>query len=43
MSTKIHAAIDAVRGGVGRAVIASGFTEKPLSDAIDGRGTVISL
>jgi acetylglutamate/LysW-gamma-L-alpha-aminoadipate kinase len=44
MSTKIHAAVEAVRGGAGRAVITSGFTEKPLTNAIDGKqGTVVSL
>lgn len=44
MSTKIHAAVEAVRGGARRAVITSGFTEKPLTDAIEGkRGTVVSL
>ncbi|MDH5810914.1 MAG: [LysW]-aminoadipate/[LysW]-glutamate kinase [Candidatus Methanomethylicaceae archaeon] len=44
MSTKIHAAVDAVRGGVGRAIITSGFVERPILDALEGRrGTVISL
>jgi len=44
MSTKIHAAVEAVRGGAGRAVITSGFTEKPLTHAIEGKqGTVVSL
>lgn len=44
MSTKIHAAVEAVRGGVRRAIITSGFTEKPLTDAIEGKqGTVVSL
>jgi len=42
MSTKIHAAIDAVKGGVGRAIITSGFVERPILDALEGkRGTVI--
>lgn len=44
MSTKIHAAVEAVRGGAGKAVITSGFTERPLTDAIEGkRGTVVTL
>lgn len=44
MSTKIHAAVDAIKGGVGKAVITSGFAEKPLTDAMAGkRGTVIEL
>ncbi len=44
MSTKIHAAVEAIKGGVGKAVITSGFAERPLSDAIEGkRGTVIVL
>ncbi|MGC8936576.1 MAG: [LysW]-aminoadipate/[LysW]-glutamate kinase [Candidatus Methanomethylicaceae archaeon] len=43
MSTKIHAALDAVKGGVGRAIITSGFVERPIIDALQGkRGTVIS-
>jgi acetylglutamate/LysW-gamma-L-alpha-aminoadipate kinase len=44
MSTKIHAAVEAVRCGVGKAVITSGFTEKPLTNAVEGKqGTVVSL
>ncbi len=44
MSTKIHAAVEAIKGGVGKAVITSGFIERPLTDAIEGkRGTVITL
>lgn len=43
MSTKIHAALDAVKGGVGKAIITSGFAERPIMDALEGkRGTVIS-
>lgn len=44
MSTKIHAAVEGIRGGVKRAIITSGFIESPLSSALEGRcGTVISL
>lgn len=44
MSTKIHAAVDAVKGGVKKAIITSGFADKPISSALEGaRGTVISL
>jgi len=44
MSTKIHAAVDAIKGGVGKAIITSGFTENPLRNALEGRcGTVVSL
>ncbi len=44
MSTKIHAAVEAVRCGAGRAVITSGCAEKPLTNAIEGKqGTVVSL
>jgi acetylglutamate/LysW-gamma-L-alpha-aminoadipate kinase len=44
MSTKIHAAVEGIRGGVGKAIITSGFTERPLTNALEGRcGTVISL
>jgi acetylglutamate/LysW-gamma-L-alpha-aminoadipate kinase len=44
MSTKIHAAVDAVKGGVGKAIITSGFTDNPLRNALEGKGgTVISL
>jgi acetylglutamate/LysW-gamma-L-alpha-aminoadipate kinase len=44
MSTKIHAAVDAIKGGVGRAIITSGFVDRPILDALEGRrGTVISL
>lgn len=44
MSTKIHAAVEGIRGGVGKAIITSGFTERPLTGALEGRyGTVISL
>jgi acetylglutamate/LysW-gamma-L-alpha-aminoadipate kinase len=44
MSTKIHAAVEAIRGGVGKAIITSGLTERPLTDALEGEcGTVISL
>ncbi|MGQ9759606.1 MAG: [LysW]-aminoadipate/[LysW]-glutamate kinase [Candidatus Methanomethylicaceae archaeon] len=44
MSTKIHAALDAVKGGVGRAVITSGFADRPIMAAIEGRrGTVVSV
>lgn len=44
MSTKIHAAVEAVKGGVKKAVITSGFVERPISSALEGStGTVISL
>ncbi|MDI9643903.1 MAG: [LysW]-aminoadipate/[LysW]-glutamate kinase [Candidatus Verstraetearchaeota archaeon] len=44
MSTKIHAAVEAVKGGVNKALITSGFVEKPISSALEGiRGTVVSL
>jgi len=44
MSTKIHAAVEGIRGGVGKAIITSGFTERPLSNSLEGKcGTVISL
>jgi acetylglutamate kinase len=44
MSTKIHAAIEAIKGGVGKAIITSGFTESPLRNPLEGKcGTVISL
>lgn len=44
MSTKIHAALDAVKGGVNRAIITSGFVDRPILDALEGKhGTVISI
>ena len=44
MSTKIHAAVEGIKGGAKRAVITSGFSEKPITDAINGeRGTVITI
>jgi acetylglutamate/LysW-gamma-L-alpha-aminoadipate kinase len=44
MSTKIHAAVEAIKGGVGRAIITSGFADKPLTSALEGnKGTVIAL
>jgi acetylglutamate/LysW-gamma-L-alpha-aminoadipate kinase len=44
MSTKIHAAIDAIKGGVGKAIITSGFADNPLRSSLEGKcGTVISL
>jgi acetylglutamate/LysW-gamma-L-alpha-aminoadipate kinase len=44
MSTKIHAAVEGVRGGVKKAIITSGFTGSPLSSALEGScGTVVSL
>ena len=44
MSTKIHAAVEAIKDGVGKAIITSGFTEAPLRRALEGKcGTVISL
>jgi acetylglutamate/LysW-gamma-L-alpha-aminoadipate kinase len=44
MSTKIHAAVEGIRGGVKRAVITSGFSDKPITDALSGeKGTVIMI
>ena len=44
MSTKIHAAVEAIKGGVSRAIITSGFSERPLSGALEGqKGTVVAL
>ena len=42
MSTKVHAAIEAVKKGVKKAIIASGFVAKPLTSALsEVSGTVI--
>lgn len=42
MSTKVHAAIEAIKDGAGKAVITSGFIENPLKNAIEERsGTII--
>lgn len=42
MSTKVHAAVEAVRRGVRKAVVASGFVEEPVTRALSGlSGTVI--
>jgi len=43
MITKLYAAIEALEGGVGRVVIASGFKEKPVTSALMGEGTVITV
>uniref|UniRef100_A0A7C3EZX2 Putative [LysW]-aminoadipate/[LysW]-glutamate kinase n=1 Tax=Candidatus Methanomethylicus mesodigestus TaxID=1867258 RepID=A0A7C3EZX2_9CREN len=43
MSTKIHAAVEAIRGGAAKAVITSGLVDQPLSVALRGEaGTVIA-
>ncbi len=41
MKKKVHAAISALEGGVGRVVIADGRKEHPLRRALGGEGTVI--
>lgn len=42
MSTKVHAAAEAVKGGVSKAIITSGFIDKPITNAIEERrGTII--
>jgi len=42
MITKVYAAVEAVEGGIDEVVIASGFGEAAISEALDhGRGTVI--
>ncbi|MEM0100973.1 MAG: [LysW]-aminoadipate/[LysW]-glutamate kinase [Candidatus Methanomethyliaceae archaeon] len=42
MSTKVHAAIEAVKNGVNKAIITSGFIDNPLKRAIEERsGTII--
>ncbi len=41
MKKKILGAGEALKGGVGRVVIADGRGEKPISEALQGRGTVI--
>jgi acetylglutamate/LysW-gamma-L-alpha-aminoadipate kinase len=44
MSTKVHAAIDAIKNGVEKAIITSGFIERPITKAIkEEEGTVIYL
>lgn len=44
MSTKVHAAIEALKDGVKKAIITSGFIDNPLKKAIEGRsGTTICL
>ncbi|MCD6410270.1 MAG: [LysW]-aminoadipate/[LysW]-glutamate kinase [Candidatus Verstraetearchaeota archaeon] len=43
MSTKIHAAVNAVKNGVSRAIIASGFVDNPISLALAGKGTVVEV
>ncbi|MFO7942368.1 MAG: acetylglutamate kinase, partial [Bacillota bacterium] len=42
MAIKLLAAEEAVRGGVGRAIIADARIPSPVSSAINGDGTVIS-
>jgi acetylglutamate kinase len=42
MITKIHAAVEAVKMGVGQAVVMSGLQEDPISKSLSGKtGTVI--
>ena len=43
MITKLYAAIEALEGGVERVVITSGFKEKPVTSALMGKGTVITI
>ncbi|MDH5816205.1 MAG: [LysW]-aminoadipate/[LysW]-glutamate kinase [Candidatus Nezhaarchaeota archaeon] len=43
MITKLYATIEALEGGVERVVIASGLKERPVTNALMGRGTVITL
>lgn len=42
MKKKILGAQEAVKGGVGQVIIADGRVENPISNALDGNGTVIS-
>ncbi|MBO3803560.1 MAG: [LysW]-aminoadipate/[LysW]-glutamate kinase [Candidatus Brockarchaeota archaeon] len=41
MMRKVHAALEAVSNGVPRAVIANGLVERPVSRALEGKGTII--
>ena len=43
MITKLYATIEALEGGVRTVVIASGFKEKPVTNALLGGGTVITV
>jgi acetylglutamate/LysW-gamma-L-alpha-aminoadipate kinase len=42
MKRKLLGAIEALRGGVGRAIIADGRVERPIQRALSGEGTVIA-
>lgn len=41
MSTKVHAAIEALKDGVNKAIITSGFIDNPIKNAIEERGGTI--
>lgn len=41
MKKKVLGAEEALQGGVGKVIIADGRVEKPISNALDGKGTVI--
>jgi acetylglutamate/LysW-gamma-L-alpha-aminoadipate kinase len=41
MKKKVLGAEEALNGGVGRVIIADGRIERPLSEALAGKGTVI--
>ncbi|MEM4575928.1 MAG: [LysW]-aminoadipate/[LysW]-glutamate kinase [Candidatus Nezhaarchaeales archaeon] len=43
MITKLYAAIEALEGGVKEVIIASGLKEKPITNALMGRGTVVTI
>jgi acetylglutamate/LysW-gamma-L-alpha-aminoadipate kinase len=42
MKRKLLGAAEAMRGGVGRVIIADGRVEKPVQRALAGKGTVIA-
>lgn len=43
MITKLYATIEALEGGVRTVVIASGLKEKPITSALMGKGTVVTV
>lgn len=43
MITKLYAAVEALEGGVGAVVIASGFKDRPVTEALLGKGTVVTV
>jgi acetylglutamate/LysW-gamma-L-alpha-aminoadipate kinase len=42
MKKKVLGAVEALKGGVGRVIIADGRLEAPVSGALEGNGTIIS-